>query len=52
MVVMDFDDLDGQIRWWLEHDKEREKIAQNAYKLVMSRHTAEIRAKEIIEAIK
>jgi hypothetical protein len=52
MVVMNFDDLNGQIRWWLEHDKEREKIAENAYKLVMSRHTADIRAKEILEAIK
>ena len=51
MVVMDFNNLDSQIRLWLDHDKEREKIAENAYNLVMSRHTADIRAKEIINEI-
>jgi len=49
IVVMNFDNLDGQIKWWLENDKERKRVSQNAYNLVMSRHTADIRAKELLK---
>jgi len=49
MVVMDFDNLKGQIQWWLENDKERERISSNAYDLIVSRHAADLRAKELLK---
>lgn len=51
IIVMDFDNLKKQIKWWLEHDKEREEISKNAYELIISRHTSDIRAQEIIGEI-
>lgn len=48
IIVMDFNNLKEQVEWWLSHDKEREQIAQNAYNLIMSRHTSDIRAREVI----
>ncbi|HOC08576.1 MAG: glycosyltransferase [Clostridiales bacterium] len=37
--------------YYLENDKERERIARNGYNLVHSRHTNSIRAKEFIATI-
>jgi hypothetical protein len=51
IVVMDFNNLKEQVEWWLEHDIERKRVANNAYDLVMSRHTAKIRINQILKEI-
>ena len=47
MVEMDFDNLENQIKWWLEHEDERNRVIDNAYNLVKERHTVQTRVKEI-----
>lgn len=49
MVEMDFNNIENQIKWWLEHDNERNTIIENAYKLIKERHDVKIRVKEITE---
>ena len=51
IVVMDFNNLKDQVKWWLEHDEERERVAKNAYNLVMRNHTAKIRVSQILREI-
>jgi len=37
--------------YYLENDKERERIARNGYNLVHSRHTDRVRVKEFLDMI-
>jgi len=37
------------MNYFLEHDEERERIANNGYQKIKLYHTAENRAKEIVE---
>lgn len=38
--------------YYLSHEKERENIAQNGYQLVHTHHTTQIRAKQLMQAIR
>ena len=49
MVEMDFDNLESQVEWWLEHDNEREEIIENAYRIVKEKHTVQIRVNQIVK---
>jgi len=41
-----------KIDYYLTHETEREEIAYNGYKEVLSKHTYEHRAKEILNVVK
>ena len=45
------DDLVEVIRFYLEHDDERERIARQGYELVLSKHTYRIRVEEMLDMI-
>ena len=47
----DFNDLESQIKYFLEHEEEREKIALEGMKFVRKYHNTELRVKEFIELI-
>ncbi len=51
MVEMDFDNLESQIEWWLEHDDERNTLIENAYRLVKEKHTVQVRVEQIVKEI-
>lgn len=48
---MSKEDLVSKIRYYLEHDEERARIAQNGYEKVKEHHTYEKRVQEIMEKI-
>lgn len=52
IVILNMQDLDSQMRWWLEHDEVREEIAKAGEELIQQRHTVEVRAKEFLEHIR
>ncbi len=45
----DTNDLKKKIKYYLEHEDERQQIAQNGYEEVLSKHTTRLRAIEIIK---
>jgi spore maturation protein CgeB len=49
MVEMDFNNLENQIQWWLKHDDKRNELIENAYNLILEKHTVQTRVKYIIE---
>jgi hypothetical protein len=49
MVVIDSSNLVKQVEWWLEHEDERLRVAENGYKLVLEKHTGAVRAKEFVK---
>ena len=38
-----------RLKYYLSHDEEREEIAQRGYETVMKYHTADIRARELVD---
>lgn len=46
------DDLIGKIKYYLEHNEERRKIAESSYQRVIKHHTYEKRFSEIFQKIK
>lgn len=45
------DDLVDKVRHWLEHDEERQRVAEAGYRRVMSEHTYDHRFAAIFEAL-
>lgn len=41
-----------KIRYYLKHPKEMQKIVDNAYNLILKKHTHEIRAKQLLDFLK
>jgi len=52
VVYKDTEELPELIKYYLENDTERKKIAERAYRRVISEHTYVIRIKKIIETMK
>jgi hypothetical protein len=50
-VPGDYDDVYGQIAYWLGHTEEREQCASNMRALVLEHHTYSKRAHSLVEAI-
>jgi hypothetical protein len=48
MVRLDLNDIDGQMKYWLKNDKEREKIALAGQEFIKKDHTVERRAKDFV----
>lgn len=51
VIYQDMDDLIEKIRYYLEHDDEREKIAQAGYQRTIRNHTYEKRFEQIFKTI-
>jgi spore maturation protein CgeB len=51
LIYKDLDDLVAQVRYYLKHDEERERMAEAAYVRTMRDHTAERRLTHILSAI-
>lgn len=51
VTYSDVDDLAKKIGYYLEHEEERQEIAERGYKRVMKEHTYEKRYKEILDFI-
>lgn len=49
--LSDLERLPDKILYYMQHDKEAKKIAQNGYKLAKEKHTWSSRAKEIVDKI-
>lgn len=51
-VSIDLENWKERLEWILDNDKHREKLARNGRKLMLRRHTHEIRVKEMFEVLK
>ena len=52
VTYKNFDDAVEKARYYLEHDEERERIAEAGYKEFMKKHTYEHRLKTVLEIVK
>lgn len=48
MVNIDIDNWKDRLEYYLEHDKERKRIALEGYRMTMKHHTNEVRARELV----
>ena len=51
VVYNDLNDLDNKVRYYLENDEEREKIAKAGYERTKKDHTYFERSKRLVEII-
>lgn len=52
MIVLKSGEIKKQMKWWLDHPKDRSKIEKAGRKLMKTRHTGKIRAQQFIQRIK
>lgn len=48
-VAVDEENWKEKLRYYVKHDAEREEIAQRGYETAMKYHTAEVRAKQLVQ---
>ena len=51
VIYKDLDDMVDKIHYYLNHETERERIGRNGMKLILEKHTTDIRVKEFTEIV-